>query len=541
MLADIIGSYLDTLEEREFDAPFLAILRALGFYDLHFLHGAFEFGKDFIAKAIDGGVPCQFVFQTKAGDVDLAGWRTARGQIDDLRTNALAHPSFDRNLARRAVFVTTGRLTGAAPLSAQEYKEHLEKLGEITVTVWDREGLIEIMQSDPSIGLAGVAEGEFLKLLGKIDVNEVLDADLERYSRRWYGGSGVQGLWRSAVEASALANRLRRHRRLDLACFVPLCLIRGAWACSHGAKPPDRTSLAVADAGRRLFRHYALDIWLACGEDTLDAKSLMLAHEPLQSHVTYPVRCARLCEVLGLLGLLELQYGTGLAHGIAGFLSRFLKSNPGATHPISDRWAVSLIPPILLLSKSGDGGVCREALKGVTKWIGDRYDRGGLGLAKPNATPDEEVRYLLGSPFEHVSLTRRAGSYLATVVLDLASVLGMSDIFEIARNEFLAVDAEPSVVEAGDTPSQYLQHGPDLTLEPYMVYEQIWAPVDGWKTAPHHKREPEDYYLGRIGRLWDHLAVRAVLRDRHFSVSSRSLIQNSPSLDSTDSQSHLVS
>jgi hypothetical protein len=42
MIAGIVGSYLDTLEEREFDAPFMALLRSIGFYDLHFLHGSFE-------------------------------------------------------------------------------------------------------------------------------------------------------------------------------------------------------------------------------------------------------------------------------------------------------------------------------------------------------------------------------------------------------------------------------------------------------------------------------------------------------------------
>lgn len=50
MLANVVESYLDSLEEREFDAPFMALLRALGFWDIHLLHGPFEFGKDFIAK-----------------------------------------------------------------------------------------------------------------------------------------------------------------------------------------------------------------------------------------------------------------------------------------------------------------------------------------------------------------------------------------------------------------------------------------------------------------------------------------------------------
>jgi hypothetical protein len=50
MLASVVAGYLDSVEEREFDVPFMALLRAMGFSDVHFLHGAQEFGKDFIAK-----------------------------------------------------------------------------------------------------------------------------------------------------------------------------------------------------------------------------------------------------------------------------------------------------------------------------------------------------------------------------------------------------------------------------------------------------------------------------------------------------------
>jgi len=106
MIADVIGSYLDSLEEREFDAPFMALLRSLGFRDIHFLHGPFEFGKDFIAKRNEGGAVVQYSFQTKAGNVGLADWNKCRGQIDMLRTNSLAHPAFDGSLQRQAVFVS---------------------------------------------------------------------------------------------------------------------------------------------------------------------------------------------------------------------------------------------------------------------------------------------------------------------------------------------------------------------------------------------------------------------------------------------------
>ena len=95
MLADVLGSLLDSVEEREFDAPLMELLRARGFYDIHFVHGPFEFGKDVIAKLDTNGQSEQWAFQSKAGDIALGEWNRLRGQLESLRTNPIAHPSFD--------------------------------------------------------------------------------------------------------------------------------------------------------------------------------------------------------------------------------------------------------------------------------------------------------------------------------------------------------------------------------------------------------------------------------------------------------------
>jgi hypothetical protein len=115
VLADAIGNYIDTLTEREFDASFIVLLRFLGFDDIHFTHGPFEFGKDFIAKKMEADAKKQYVFQTKAGDIGLASWNECRGQIDLLRTSVLAHPNFDGAMPREARLVCTGRLVAEHP------------------------------------------------------------------------------------------------------------------------------------------------------------------------------------------------------------------------------------------------------------------------------------------------------------------------------------------------------------------------------------------------------------------------------------------
>ncbi len=373
MIADVIGSYLDSLEEREFDAPFMALLRGLGFTDIHFLHGPFEFGKDFIAKGNHQGKLCQFAFQTKADDLNLTDWNACRGQIDLLRTNSLAHPAFDRQLPRKAVFVTTGRLVGGASLAAQEYSEHLETLGEMDFTTWDRETLVEFISGSPEVGLAGASDGTLLSLLGAIDQSQVLDLGLEEFSRRWCTETGAS-LCRAALEGAVVANRLRRQERLDLACYVALCLIRASWAANHGSEPPDSLALSVANTGRSLFRRYALDLLDRCDGDSLDPLKLVHAHELPSAHVTYPARCVRLAEILGLLGLLEREEQTSNDERAAAILFKLFRTNAGTSHPISDRWAVSLIPPLLLLADKATNDEVAAALKNVIRWVSDHYD-----------------------------------------------------------------------------------------------------------------------------------------------------------------------
>lgn len=528
MIADVVGSYLDSLEEREFDGPFMALLRSLAFRDIHFIHGSFEFGKDFIAKRDDEAGSAQFSFQTKAGNLGLADWGACRVQIDMLRTNSLAHPAFDRRLPRKAVFVTTGRLVGGAAVAAQEYAEHLAQLGETAFVTWDRETLVELITNIPEIGLPSEAQGALLELIGQIDQRRIGEKEIERFSRRWLCDAGSMPLHTSALEAAVIANRLRRNERLDLACLVGLCLIRAAWAQTHAAEPVDEAATITANTGRQLFRHYARDIFDRCGDDLLDPLNMVRSHDPMAAHVTYPVRCLRLIEILGLLGLLESEADDSRSQNLSDFLTKFIDTNPGTAHPISDCWAVSLIPPVLMLGRAGKAQLVRRLLENVIKWVADRYDSDSRGLAGPGFSPAEELEYLLGDPFEHIELDRRAESYIATVVLDLAAVLEMGDVFNVARNEFLAVDVVLPVIEVPDTVAQYTLGGEGACCTPNMEFAYSWQPVDGWRVAPHHTRAVAHYYLERIGRWWDLLAVSAVVRDRHFLGTCRHFVAGSP-------------
>jgi hypothetical protein len=77
------------------------------------------------------------------------------------------------------------------------------------------------------------------------------------------------------------------------------------------------------------------------------------------------------------------------------------------------------------------------------------------------------------------------------------------------------------VVETQDSLGQYVHGAEDTRYEPNIHYDDEDSPTEGWKVAPHHHRAPDSYYLGRLGRFGDHLAISSVLRDRYFLATCR--------------------
>jgi hypothetical protein len=265
-----------------------------------------------------------------------------------------------------------------------------------------------------------------------------------------------------------------------------------------------------------MFRNYAMELWSVCSGKYLDRDTILREGRPAAGFVTYPVRCLTVVEILAMLGILEKHRDPILSAKIADYLSTFVEANIGAAHPISDRWAVSLACCVLQLSTHGKTGAVKSYLRSAIKWIADKYDNGDLGLAGPHSLPDEETEYLLGSPFEYVHRERRLESYAATQVLDLCSVLEDEDLFNVARNEFLAVNICPPVLEVDDDRAQYSIDSSGQRYEPNIPYQEQWRPSENWKVAPHHNRGPERRYPESTGGIWDQLAISCVVRDRHF-------------------------
>lgn len=516
MLRAIVANFLSSLTEREFDGPLLAILASKGFFDIHFIHGGFEFGKDIIAKRADpdSGEIRQYSIQSKAGDLGLSEWRAVRPQLEECEYNTLCHPSFDAELSRVAVLATTGRLKGAAPADAQQFRDNCQTRGLADFEVWDIEDFLNCLCSDPALGLtADAVQVELIAISTAILNGEISEPTLERFTRRWLeGGEERTRLNSAAIEASIVCNMLRKTRRLDLAALTALHLYRAAWQSISDGAPPVSAGMRVS--ALNLFIAYAAEL-LAQTEPFLDDPNALArsVFEPL-AVATYPVVCTRLMEVFSLLALAT---DGDLSARATKAVHLMCSDHSGCHRPPSDQFASSLVPAAVVLARS-DPKLAINFLREVSKWLLDRHDpaHSGLGLAAIEEDEEVAIERLLGGALCSTRVQPRSQSYIATVVIDLAAALGAEELYEALRSNFSALRIAPTTTAAHEAEAEWRRGGAGVHVHPRVDY----APWSG-EPPDHHSYTPPVPPL-------DAVLLSAVCRSRHY-VSSISSLLTSPS------------
>jgi hypothetical protein len=505
-----VDSWLENLEnERALDEPLRALLRASGFHDIRLVHGPTELGRDFIAKRRHPEGVRQYAIQSKLGDLNLGAFRDVRNQLEDIRTTEYPDADFDNSLPRVAVLATTGEIKGPARTEASGYQEYVARDDGRSVEYWERGRLIDDLVASPGSVLAGRDAGPLLRILGLVDSDEIDERELTRFSRRWIPGEGQTMPPAAVIEAALIAESLVHQDRIDLACAISLALLRAPLVGAHRHDDNDDTWASPAQASG-LFIVYAEQLWTRCQADERIQDPIALANQGGAGvFATYPVRCLKVIELLGLLGLHRRAHGED-AGEVQSYLEDFLTRHPGAAHPISDRYAVSLVPPACLLGQARVT-VLEPWLRATAVWVLDHYQT-GTGLGNVEASPAAEIEYLL-SAFEHIDPPPHRTSYLATVILDLICALELSTIYPDAVGDF-AVFAPPELLHIPATRAQYLEDGDEIRQEAGVAYHDAWAPKDGWKNATHHDHV-EPSWLEANGRAWEKLAVASVTRDRH--------------------------
>jgi hypothetical protein len=498
MLDAIIDRYLQGVSEREFDMPLMTLLVSRHFYDIHKIHGTFEFGKDFIAKRDDDdGLVRQYAIQSKAGNINQSSWREVRSQIDEARFNTIAHPSYGKMLPRRVVLVTTGRLVGGAAADAQQYKDYLDSRNEISFDVWDQDKLRDWLIRDPGCGMAGGMAADMLAVIAAAETGPISHQQVERYTRRWT----VIPLHRVAIEAAVIADKLRACKRADLAAVTALCALRAAHS-----QPTVPGSSLFSEMARQLHASYATGLLHQYQDAVTDPGSLIdLLGSASHPHFTYSVFCHRLAETWSLLALadhVEDQVSEDARMAVKEIVSKQM----GVGQPLSDRWAISLICIVLSTFRDYPSEVA-SLLESVIVWITDAYDN-RLGLGSVDCSELEEIEYILGPSLSHIDIRRRRTSYLATAVLDLCLFLGLRDLYQAAVHDFSIVDLVPIIVLADERVAKWGAGEFGILSMPLLKYDETWD---------QDIRVPPYGDIARSEGLssWDELALASLPRNRH--------------------------
>ncbi|MBN1219906.1 MAG: hypothetical protein JXM69_13335 [Anaerolineae bacterium] len=527
MLRNVLVDYLDTVKEREFDLPFLTLLPAMGFYDVHYTHGQVEFSKDFIAKKVESGVEIQYSFQSKAGDVSQSDWRDGiMGQMLESVLTGLSHPDFDRNLSHQVVLITTGRLKGNAALGLQDLNTRIEQQYKLhPICLWDRERLADYLES---YGLGGMHRatasgfsslGNFYMLYGKSLQNDLSEREIERHSRYWVNESLDKNkrLLGAAIESEIIASQCIEHGLFYEAMHAYLAVLRVILDEMHrAAKTSVETSQMLT-----LYERALEKVRLVCGVYHSDVKqlwqeanqNLVRVIEGPGAMITYLIHCARILEVSGFLYFLEDDAKS--RSQIASFIEDFVLREPGCAHIPSDRYAVSLVLPVIVLDVTSRSENTLDFLKNVTVWLCDRYEE-GWGLAFLEADPSDEIVTLFGHPFEFMSKRERSGSLLASVISDLAAFLGDKQFYSDVVNDIKASKISPEYWQAFDTEGLFRIEGGDVIGYPHIEYKDNLTDFSSYDFAEHVAHEPRSFQIQQLVGPLGFMSIMLLLRDRYF-------------------------
>jgi hypothetical protein len=115
-------------------------------------------------------------------------------------------------------------------------------------------------------------------------------------------------------------------------------------------------------------------------------------------------------------------------------------------------------------------------------------------------------------------MERRKESQLAGVLLDLAALLDLRDVYADVRNDTHGVELYPSVLWVAEGPDQVSRVSQDNRWELNPDYAES---IDGTAAAAPHLDRPGPRLIVPAGRWWDLLAISAAVRDRHFAAGIR--------------------
>lgn len=520
MLESAVSRFLEQLPtERSFDAPLLALLSLHGFVDIAFVHGSFEFGKDFLATRVEEGQPVQYFFQSKLGDITKSAWeREIRPQCETMADCELPHPSFRSGRKRKNVLVFTGDFKGQTHLLAGEYQKSLARRGLPAIEFWSKHTLVERLSAESCLG--GTFDWAFFGHFVTEARERAGPSIAEEYSQRWINTVSCN-TWRATLEYAVVRTELERNGLHFHAFRLLLGLVRClSYEVSSSGSMPDANQVTLLGLLRNAIAAEAAPVleWTqATGE--MDFKSSLVCNTPGMI-VMAGVRMALFSEMVSL-ALLSGEYrDKEFVRQGRQFFEKALCL--GATaRPISDDYSVSVMSTAVAAAAL-DLDPSRMLL-GSARWVAESYDGDDpVGLASARSNPEEELWRVMAPFVANPHVVARRETTLGAAVLDACSMLGLKGCYEdshhaMTRNDLLT----PRKLLPSTEAAQYSTGLRGCSIVLGGEYPPKWQGRDGWMNGDSHALADSSRWFDECGFPWIGVALSMLLRDRWWIHSFR--------------------
>jgi hypothetical protein len=530
MLSNVIADYLDKVSERDFDLPLLHLLPALGFYDVHFVHGPVEFGKDIIAKRSEDGAEVQYSIQSKAGNITPRKWREeVQGQLQTALWTTLGHPNFDKSLSHQVVLVCTGELRRNAAIEFQSFNEGpaIPPNGS-PVRFWGKRELTDLLirhgldsvHRTTAEGIGGFSR--FFALYSNVLAGTVAFREIEEYSRFWSSAhvDSKRRFLLSALESSILAQECKSAGMVFESIQFQLTQLR--LLCEAIYLESDTDLRGLWDESKSTLCQTCSEFIAQFSREWSPEKNLVKTWFGQIDHATYLVQCSRILELACLAYFLEDD--TEKKQHCGRFVCEFIEWEPGCSRPLSDKYAVSIVFSCLVLFNEGFLDEAIKFINNMAVWICDRYEQ-GIGLASIEADEYEEISAVFGHIFDFVKSPQGPSSFLATTLIDLAAFLGNKQLFDDIVNDLIAAHIVAEYWQPQDSLGSCRVEGSDVVTYPSVeLRESARTPLSDY--AEHITTEPDNFKFVNAFGAESIVALSCLLRDRYFPKVWQSFVHH---------------